>query len=164
MKIDLKPVIFAPDTEIPIDCRLDFREEEINGEHLFYKPVSVSGSVKNHAGIIEMFLDVSAPVKTACARCGKEVLFNKIIQIDTVLVKELENGDETENITVISGDEVEIDEIVRSELILNMDMAYLCSEDCKGLCPQCGHDLNDGPCSCKPPMDDRFAELLKLIK
>ena len=39
-------------------------------------------------------------------------------------------------------------------LIVDLPLQPLCDEDCQGLCPQCGKNLNDGPCGCEPPQDD----------
>ena len=39
----------------------------------------------------------------------------------------------------------------------------LCRDDCRGLCPRCGANLNDGPCSCEPEADPRFAALQRLL-
>ena len=44
-----------------------------------------------------------------------------------------------------------------------MDGKHLCSEDCKGLCPTCGKDLNEGPCGCGKEVDPRLAVLAKLL-
>ncbi|MDY5613643.1 MAG: DUF177 domain-containing protein, partial [Dysosmobacter sp.] len=52
----------------------------------------------------------------------------------------------------------------RTAFILEMDTKTLCSEDCKGLCPRCGADLNLGPCSCKKEVDPRLAALAKLLE
>ena len=44
-----------------------------------------------------------------------------------------------------------------------MDSKLLCSEDCQGLCPRCGADLNEGPCQCKPEIDPRLAVLQQFL-
>lgn len=45
---------------------------------------------------------------------------------------------------------IDIMYVVRQTLALTEDIRFLCSANCKGLCPRCGHDLNDGPCGCEP--------------
>lgn len=53
--------------------------------------------------------------------------------------------------------------LVREQVELNLPMKPLCGVDCKGLCPQCGADLNSGPCHCPgPPADPRWAALAGL--
>lgn len=59
---------------------------------------------------------------------------------------------------------LDLTEAVRQNVILALPMVTLCREDCAGLCPQCGHDLNLGPCNCKPEVDTRFSVLEKLLQ
>ena len=58
---------------------------------------------------------------------------------------------------------IDLDDILTTAVVLNMDSKLLCSEDCKGLCPKCGADLNLGPCDCKPEMDPRLAVLQQFL-
>ena len=63
------------------------------------------------------------------------------------------------------GEEIEVSDIIREMLLLDVPIRYLCSEECKGLCAQCGCNLNTGSCSCaKTPVDSRFAALKQLLK
>lgn len=60
--------------------------------------------------------------------------------------------------------ELDMREALRQNALLAVPTRTLCREDCAGLCPQCGHDLNDGPCGCQPDAsDDRFAPLRALL-
>ncbi len=61
--------------------------------------------------------------------------------------------------------EIDIDPVLSEMIILNHPVKMLCSEDCKGICPNCGADLNHEACRCgSVPMDPRWEELRKLIK
>jgi len=59
--------------------------------------------------------------------------------------------------------EFDLGEAVRQYALLALPMKPLCREDCAGLCPTCGHNLNLGPCSCAAPIDPRLALLKKLV-
>jgi len=60
--------------------------------------------------------------------------------------------------------ELHLAEVVREYLLLAIPMHPLCREDCKGLCPQCGHNLNEGPCGHSgQPGDERWAVLRSLL-
>src|SRR5207248_2965178 len=59
---------------------------------------------------------------------------------------------------------VDLTEAIRQNVLIAIPMATLCREDCAGLCSQCGHDLNFGPCDCKPEVDTRFSVLEKLLQ
>lgn len=54
---------------------------------------------------------------------------------------------------------IDIMYLVRQTLALTEEIRFLCKPDCKGLCPQCGQDLNVAPCDCKPENLSPFAEL-----
>jgi uncharacterized protein len=72
-------------------------------------------------------------------------------------------GDQPDIIPYEDG-QLDLEETLREELLLALPYAPLCKESCKGLCPTCGKDLNDGPCKCPdaPDDDERFAALKHL--
>ena len=55
------------------------------------------------------------------------------------------------------------DEVVISDIILNYPQKYLCKDDCKGLCPECGKNLNEGDCGCNKTQVDSRLEILKQL-
>ena len=59
----------------------------------------------------------------------------------------------------IKSEIIDIMYIVRQTLALTEEIRFLCAPDCKGLCSRCGHDLNEGPCQCKPENLSPFAVL-----
>ncbi|HYX91775.1 MAG TPA: DUF177 domain-containing protein [Myxococcaceae bacterium] len=62
------------------------------------------------------------------------------------------------------GKQIDLNPILREQLLLALPMNALCSEECKGLCGSCGQNLNEGPCACdRQPLDPRLA-VLKQIK
>lgn len=73
-------------------------------------------------------------------------------------------NEEDDEILLLEDGKVDAGELAREAFILDMDTKTLCSEDCKGLCPRCGADLNLGPCSCKKDVDPRLAVLAKLLE
>ena len=64
---------------------------------------------------------------------------------------------------LLNGDELDIDDLLESVFILGMDPQILCRDDCKGLCPRCGADLNEGGCRCQAESDPRLAVLEQLL-
>ena len=73
-------------------------------------------------------------------------------------------GDE-EDIILFDGHEVELDDIVRDRFLMNLSGRYLCRDDCKGLCPVCGHNLNEGDCGCnREYIDPRWQALADIMK
>jgi uncharacterized protein len=72
---------------------------------------------------------------------------------------------EAPDVVAYDDEQIDLEETLREELLLALPYAPLCSEGCKGLCPTCGKDLNDGPCDChndEHPTDERLASLKNL--
>ena len=74
-----------------------------------------------------------------------------------------QESDEHPEHFVLEGTEIDAGEILETCLILDMETKFLCREDCKGLCPHCGSNLNLGPCGCRKEIDPRFAVLEQLL-
>jgi len=67
------------------------------------------------------------------------------------------------NIAVFDGEGIELDDLVREELLLALPVNLLCREDCKGLCPVCGIDRNQSDCRCESDaVDSRWQKLKEL--
>ena len=102
------------------------------------------------SGGIEVTASVSAPWQGECRRCLRP--------LDAELhceVRELyrpradhEAPDADEDTYPLAGDYLDLRPLVRDALLLDLPLAPLCQEDCRGLCPTCGADLNEGPCGC----------------
>ncbi len=75
-----------------------------------------------------------------------------------------DSSTDDENISYYKTDEIDLDEIVKENLYLNLPIRDLCQEDCKGLCPHCGQNLNLKTCACKIENIDPRLAALKNIK
>jgi len=110
--------------------------------------------------------DVSVDFEFTCSRCLKPFRRGVEAHVEERLPLSLskatrEQLDEClDGLTPIWQDEVlDVVELVRQYVELALPMAPLCKPDCKGICPLCGKDLNEGPCSCERPPDLRMAQL-----
>ena len=99
-----------------------------------------------------------------CDRCGRPFARKKTVPLETLLATELSDEASDDEIVLLEGDEVDLDEVATTAFVLAMDSKNLCSEDCKGICPGCGADLNVEPCQCKPELDPRLAVLAQLLE
>ena len=96
-----------------------------------------------------------------CDRCGELFDSTKVTEVDVILSEE-ESADNPE-FFVLKGDELDLNEVLSTCFILDMETKFLCSENCKGLCQSCGKNLNFGPCGCRKEIDPRFAVLEQLL-
>jgi uncharacterized protein len=112
---------------------------------------------------------VKGTVRAECHRCAGE--FDLPLEVELALIVERgrdaappEDPDEEDFVVVPAGDErYDIFPRVREALILELPIKVLCREDCKGMCPTCGADLNDGECGCpREGGDPRWNALRKL--
>jgi uncharacterized protein len=165
MKLKLNDIIDQPGTSIPFDYEADFRDLEINYSKPFVNPVHISGKVSNSAGVLLLKADCESVIRFICDRCAEESENDYSLSTEAVLAETLESPDDIENsdIVLIENASVDIDEVVSSAIILESDMQLLCSEDCKGLCPVCGKNLNEGPCDCPPETDPRLEKLKQFM-
>jgi len=77
--------------------------------------------------------------------------------------EEREMQEEDIDVSYYRDDEIDLNELLREQFYLALPMKPLCREDCKGLCPQCGTNLNAGTCSCTVAWEDpRLAPLKEL--
>jgi uncharacterized protein len=80
------------------------------------------------------------------------------------VVEETELGDQDMGVDFVTGDEVNLAAIVREQIHLAMPMKVLCSENCAGICPGCGANLNKEPCRCKREKTLLGSQLETIIK
>lgn len=163
MRLDLRDVILVPDAEKSFQCQVDLSDLEFYGRKAIVRPVLAQGSVVNHAGALVLNGTARSELDLVCDRCGKEFSREKVVALDMLLADELEQEDSEDEIFLLDGNELDLDELVTTAFVLAMDTKNLCSEDCKGLCAKCGADLNLGPCGCRPEVDPRLAALAQLL-
>jgi len=144
---------------------LDAQELEITSQELeLCSPVQMVGTMSNVGDVLLLKAVLTAEVKRMCGRCLKE--FSAETKAE-VLEKFYPQG--TANLEkdafVYDSDVIDITEPLRESLLLAEPIQALCKEDCRGLCPVCGADLNDGDCGCdRVTVDPRLAALKQFIK
>ena len=162
MRLNLKDIIYVPGASVPFEFQMDFSDLEFNGEKPVTKPVHVTGRVRNVADALVLEGEAATTLSLHCDRCWEPFEEEKVFSLDVLLATEVENEDS--DIVLLDGHEIDLGELVREAVVLDMDTKHLCSENCKGLCSGCGVDLNHEECRCKPEVDPRLASLAKLLE
>lgn len=163
MLLDVKPILRDPGTRLPFRFTMDLSDLEFSGRHPVSHEVTVEGEAYSSADVLHLDLTARTTLDAVCDRCGKAFAQDKEVPYSCMLAQELQD-EENDEIVLLEQDKVDVGELARTAFILGMDTKTLCSEDCKGLCPRCGADLNLGPCSCKKEADPRLAVLAKLLE
>lgn len=166
MLLSLAKIIDRPGGTAPFSIRLDLHDLDFGGTCPITEPVVAEGEVRNTAGVLQLSCTVQTTLHGVCDRCASEFERAVSFPVDAVLVSEFanDNGEEDLWTFLLEGNDADLDDIVTTAFVLNMDSKLLCKEDCKGLCCRCGKNLNDGPCDCKPEIDPRFAVLQQMLK
>ena len=165
MLLGLSKIIDCPGASVPFSTRVDLSDLCYGVSYPVSEPVLAQGTVRNTAGVLMMEGQVRTTIHGICDRCAGSFDREVTFPIDVVLVTELANEEnEDEWVFPLEGDSADLDDIVRTVFVLNLDSKLLCKEDCKGLCPKCGKNLNDGPCNCQKELDPRFAALKQLLE
>ena len=162
MRLDLRDIIHVPDARKTFQLQLDLSGQDFYGSSPIVRPVEIEGSVTNHAGALVLEGTARSVLELQCDRCGKTFSREHVVVLDNLVAQELED-EENDDILLLEGTELDLDETAGTAFILAMDTKNLCSDDCKGLCAKCGADLNLGPCGCRPDVDPRLAALAQLL-
>lgn len=162
MKLDLRDVIHVPGGRKDFQFSMDLSQLEQHGRRPAPHPVEVKGSVTNHAGALVLDGEVSTELSLVCDRCAAPFTAEKRVPLHFLLAEKLEDQ-EADDILLLDGTEIDLEDLARTEFILAMDTKNLCSDDCKGLCAGCGANLNVEPCRCRPEVDPRLAALAQLL-
>jgi uncharacterized protein len=113
---------------------------------------------------------ISDDVVGHCARCLEEYVFALEKDFSVVLVPRRDPPPEAElsgddlDLSFYEGDEIDLSPLVREQIILALPTRPLCRETCKGLCPQCGTNLNLLTCSCTASSADPRLAVLRNLK
>ena len=143
-------------------------ELELSDNHLaFPERVQVSLSVSRCIDTFTVDGQIRSPLQGECCRClaaveqRLEIPMRVLFQRKQASEEELEAvADEEYEILSPGTREIDLKDFIRAEIVLELPLRVYCSEDCKGLCPQCGSELNRELCTCEADRGDpRWAAL-----
>ncbi len=115
--------------------------------------------------------EIATTIVLPCDRCLAEIETPLAIPFDLLYTPaeagsgaagEIELQEQELDFATFENDEINLDDLVMEQIELNLPSRTLCREDCRGLCPQCGADLNLESCRCSQPVDPRWAALADL--
>ena len=171
--LELHPVEFAEKFEPGvIDLGADYRQ---------VTPIESSGRadlVEEHHGKHKIIQDIriqgrlATSLELSCARCLEPVMQDVKREFDLLYRPqgadagrdEMSVTDAEAEISCYEGEGILLDDVVREQVLLAAPLKATCREDCKGLCPQCGTNLNQGQCSCAVAQEEPRWAALKEIR
>ena len=164
MRIDLNNLLSGVVTKLNIDYNLYLSNLNNSTYNPIKNGVNVIGSLYSKADVLYLDINISFDFYGFCDRCAEEVKKNFSFNVRRIVVEKLENEEDDDDYIVVSNRELDLDELVNEEVSLSLPNKILCKDDCKGLCPKCGANLNVKQCNCKKDVDPRMEALLQLLE
>ena len=152
--------VYQPEELNPVDERVSLIE-----------PATVTGKVRLSGEQVFVNGHVETRAQVECDRCLQPVAIpvNADFTLEYISGSDYESSDVVEltedelSVSVFDGEALDVDEIVKEQILLAVPTRMLCREDCKGICPECGTDRNTGKCNCVTnDIDPRWAALKDL--
>ena len=152
--------VYQPEELNPVDERVSL-----------IAPAAVNGKVRLSSNQVFVNGHIETRAQVECDRCLKPVDLpvNADFTLEYISGSDYESrqvaelGEDDLSVSVFDGEAIDVDEIVKEQILLAVPTRMLCRENCKGICPECGTDLNLGECNCvTSDIDPRWAALKKL--
>ena len=129
----------------------------------FSAPIQVEGVIANEDGEFLVSGQMKTRVQMPCDRCLSPVEVEVNVKLSEKLCEK--DNAKNEEIETFSGEMIDLAPMVRKNILFSLPMKVVCKEDCKGLCPMCGKDLNQGACDCDTTyINPKFESLRSLFK
>lgn len=160
--MNLHELLLNPGSRLPFRCELSTDRLDFPAVLSYTAAPVGEGFIVNNAGALTLRGTLSAAMRCLCDRCAAEFDREVSYPLAIPLASELQD-EENPDYFLLEGDELDLEELLETVFILNMDTRFLCREDCKGLCSRCGKNLNEGPCDCRTGSDPRLAVLEQLL-
>lgn len=162
MFIDISEILTTKGASLAFNVSEEISEAGFSPDvEKFLSPVKVEGTVTNVNGDFCVYAKGCAEVQMSCSRCLKPVNRNVKFNVDEIF-SSTGKDEETEAFT---GNIIELSSVVKKCILFSLPMKVVCREDCKGLCPVCGKDLNEGSCNCSTEyINPKFEGLRSLFK
>jgi uncharacterized protein len=165
MKVNISGILKNIDSSIKINDSLSIPLISYKGEDIIVKsPIGVDARIMNSGDYMLIKGNIKADFVLKCSRCLEK--FDYVLETDfeeKISNKHVDENDE--EIIYFEGDSIDITDIIINNILLSLPMKHVCREDCKGLCPHCGKNVNMHDCDCfQEDLDPRLEVLKNLLK
>ncbi|HWI60313.1 MAG TPA: DUF177 domain-containing protein [Symbiobacteriaceae bacterium] len=183
MRVNIADIKLEAGSHKKFPVQIAVEAVEMGGmEFQFDRPFTGEAEVWNAGDRLLVQATVSGEAAVQCSRCLAPATMPLTVSFDEEFIEgapqaavvdedddeiDTEDADGSRNVTYFSGDEIDLSEPLRENVLLELPMKPLCSVDCAGLCPSCGTNLNEGACQCGEEthtVDPRLAALKDLLR
>ncbi len=161
LKLDLNRILDRGDGAEVVKADVDLRFVHYRGVSPFQEPVLLTAEARNRVGVVTLDCTYQYTLHLSCDRCLTPFSKQVTLHAAHTVVRSLssESSDDDDYLVAPDGI-VDLDEVATNDVLPELPGKFLCREDCKGLCPVCGCNLNEGSCGCeRREADPRLAIL-----
>lgn len=159
MKINISSIANS-EGKVPVNGSVKMGRVIFDGGEYEFSDVDVTGNIVNIGGSLELKARAAGEYTTPCARCLKPVT----ISFDADIYEELGNDEDDGGALSSDRSECELSGIIEKSVISSLPITVLCSENCRGICPGCGAELNTEECTCEKDDWNPSFDILKNFK
>ena len=146
MVIDIKKLKSSGKSECSFHFEYELSDEVVTLPNAgFKRPMSVTGTLTIVGKNVYVEGEIEYTLNAECSRCLAETEYSAVVPFDEEFTEDKDDSGEVYN---YARGLVDLSDMVREKVLLSMPQAVLCREDCKGLCPECGANLNETQCGC----------------
>lgn len=145
--LDVSKALKYPGQVYPFELGVEIEDMEVLSDPVAFSNVAVSGEYFGAGERVSIRGEVTSTVTSRCAKCLEPVVIAVRAELDAQYARQLDPEDP--DLYSFEGSKADLTDAVRDALLLELPYRFLCSEDCKGLCPKCGVNLNLGTCTCQ---------------
>lgn len=164
MVISLERLFSGECSEILLAETFDFSKEPVQGGFPFSAPVKLTGKIEAKAQVVSLNAEAEVRYQGQCDRCAREAERLYRVPVRHILVEELQNEDDEDAFILVENRQLDLRRLTLEDIYLFLPSKFLCTDDCKGICPQCGTNLNEASCNCKKEVDPRLEALLSMLE
>ena len=170
IKLEIPKELFTPSEFHSYSEHADMDDLEYAGlTFSFPDGVDWSADITNTGGALLVTGTVEGTAKTECARCLEEAAIPITGEIEGYFLltadAEIPDDMEEDEFERIGEDKtIEMSPLIELAILLELPQVPLCREDCAGICPTCGKDLNEGPCDCEADAEEISSNPFSVLK
>lgn len=162
--VDVSSALKDPGQPYAFEATLEPEALESPGDPLRFDDIAIRGDMMGAQERVSIRGEVTASVTGECARCLSPVTVPLRARIDALYARQDDPDDP--DLYLFEGSKLDLTDAARDALLLELPYRFLCSEDCKGLCPRCGKNLNLGACTCQEGLSvpNPFSALRSMVQ
>lgn len=166
--MDISKILNGDRDTLAVEVEINIEDGNTNNYNIrLSSPIIINGSIKKTDNQLALNARISSEVISECSRCLDDINVSVEEDVIVYLVSQDSEIMEEYDTFVINGNNLDLKELALVEILDQIPLKLLCKDDCLGMCPQCGSNLNKDMCKCNESedrIDARFDKLKELIK